>query len=197
MCTLDELDALRHYRAALQKLGISATHFEHLDLENESFWLFQLSGFMSEASVLFDTLNEKYFSGELVKPSIVYSSRSTGGYYHYGRNEIGISTAMTIEYGKKEFMETFLHEIAHMKVKSHGPRFHTLLKRLGGSGKRAPMTELLRYKREQYGVHVECPNCKQSLRYRTKRALHYACKRCCEQFNGGKFDRRFKLQLVH
>lgn len=193
-----ELELLHAYRRALEKHGVDPTQF---DLDNDFYWLFRLNELLAKAYRTFDEINRKHFSGLLIRPKIIFCNRATGGYYNKNRHTIGISLAMTVEHGELEFFETLLHEIAHISVLSHSPRFYQVLKRIGGSGKKAPMTVLLRAKRERflaehYSVRVRCPNCQKEYRYRTRRALRYACRTCCEKFAGGKFDARFKFQPV-
>jgi predicted SprT family Zn-dependent metalloprotease len=171
------------------------------DLDNDFFWLFRLDGFLAQARRKFDEVNRKFFSDSLVMPKIIFCNRATGGYYNKTRHTIGISLAMTIEHGEPEFFETLLHEIAHIAEQSHNARFYEILRRIGGTGRKAPATTLLRAKRERflaehYRVRVRCPNCKTEHRYRTRRALRYACRDCCNKFARGKFDERFRFEAL-
>lgn len=189
------LELIAAYRRALSRFGIEETEF---DLENEFFWLFRLDRFIALAYRTFDSINREHFQSSLSRPTIIFCNRSSGGYYHKSRHTIGISLAMTVEYGEAEFMETLLHEIAHILVQSHSPAFYNILGRIGGSGRKAPTTLLLRRKRERflterYPIRVRCPECKKEYRYRTRRALSYACRPCCERFSGGRFDVRFRF----
>jgi predicted metal-dependent hydrolase len=193
-----ELELLSSYRKTLTKLG---TEMPSHDLDNDFFWLFRLDGFLAQARRKFDEVNQKYFSDALLKPRIIFCNRATGGYYNKTRHTIGISLAMTIEHGEPEFFETLLHEIAHIAEQSHNARFYEILRKIGGTGRKAPATILLRAKRERflaehYRVQVRCPNCKKEGRYRTRRALRYACRDCCTKFAGGKFDERFRFEAI-
>lgn len=195
-----DLDLLRNYQKALVRHGAQATEIASFDLDNSFYWLFRLSELIARGYERFDRLNLEQFSGKYTRPLIQFCSRSTGGYYHKGRHEIGISLSMTVEHGEKEFFETLLHEIAHIAYHAHSPKFYELLSKLGGSGRKAPMTLLLSAKRatyveRNYPVIVRCPNCLREHRYRTRRALRYACRPCCTKFAGGKFDSRFKFVL--
>ena len=171
------------------------------DLDNDFFWLFRLDGFLAQARRKFDEVNRKFFSDTLLKPKIIFCNRATGGYYNKTRHTIGISLAMTIEHGEAEFFETLLHEIAHIAEQSHNARFYEILQKIEGTGRKAPTTILLHAKRERflaehYRVRVRCPNCKIEHRYRTRRALRYACRDCCTKFAEGKFDERFRFVEV-
>ncbi len=193
-----ELELLHSYQRALVKHGADAAP---LDLDNDFFWMFRLSGLIAKAYQKFDEINQKYFSNLLARPKIIFCNRSTGGYYNKTRHTIGISLAMSVEHGEGEFNETLLHEIAHIVEQSHSSRFYEVLKRIGGSGRKAPMTILLRAKRERflaehYAVRVRCPQCNAEYRYRTRRALRYACRPCCIKYAGGKFDPRFKFEIA-
>ncbi|MDP4199163.1 MAG: hypothetical protein Q8922_05325 [Bacteroidota bacterium] len=193
-----EIELLQAYRKKLERLNIEPEKIEHLDLGNDFYWLFRLSGILAGAYHQFDRLNEKHFAGRYPRPVIRFCNRSTGGYYNKTRHEIGISFAMTVEHGEGEFNETLLHEIAHIVYQAHSAAFYELLVRIGGSGRKAPMTLLLaakrvRYVERNYPVIVHCPNCKREHRYKTRRALRYACRPCCVKFAGGKYDSRFKF----
>jgi predicted SprT family Zn-dependent metalloprotease len=196
-----ELELLRAYRTKLSELGIEQSQIEKFDLDNDFYWLFRLTDLISLAYRIFDDLNRKFFENQLERPKIIFCARSTGGYYNKGRHTIGISLPMTIEFGEPEFFETLLHEIAHIVVSSHSPKFYKVLHAIGGSGKKAPLTLLLQAKRKlhaekHYPIVVHCPNCLRQSRYKTRRALRYACRICCNKYAGGKYDERFKLKTV-
>ncbi len=190
-----ELELLHSYRRALAKHGAEALS---LDLDNEFYWLFRLSELIAQAYRTFDDINRKYFADTLARPKIIFCNRSTGGYYNKTHHTIGISLVMAVEHGEVEFNETLLHEIAHIVEQSHSAKFYEVLRSIGGSGRKAPMTILLRAKRERflaehYSVRVRCPHCNAEYRYRTRRALRYACRPCCVKYASGKFDARFKF----
>jgi ribosomal protein L37AE/L43A len=196
-----EIELLRSYRERIIALGVHGEQLARLDLENEFYWLFRLSGLLAEAYRMFDKVNERHFASRLIRPKIIFCNRSSGGYYSRARHTIGISIAMTVEFGESEFFETLLHEIAHIVIQSHSVQFYALLTNLGGGGKKAPLTMLLaakraRYREKHYPVIVVCPNCKHEHRYRTRRALRYACRPCCTKYAGGKYDARFKFITV-
>ena len=190
-----EIELLHSYRRALAKHGADAPA---LDLDNDFYWMFRLNGLIAQGYQKFDEINQRFFSDRFARPKIIFCSRSTGGYYNKTRHTIGISLAMTVEHGEAEFLETMLHEIAHIVEQSHSPRFYEVLSKIGGSGRKAPMTILLRAKRERflaehYSVRVRCPNCNTEYRYRTRRALRYACRPCCIKYANGKYDARFRF----
>ena len=196
-----ELQLLAAYKRALIRHEVSSDLFATLDLDNEFYWLFRLDRLTAAAYATFEEINTRFFAGKYPRPLIVFCTRATGGYYHKGRHESGISLSMTIECGESEFMETLLHEIAHIVYMSHSPKFYELLSKIGGSGRKAPMTLLLAAKRatyqeRNYPVVVCCPNCKREHRYKTRRAMKYACRSCCNKFAGGRFDARFRFVAV-
>jgi predicted SprT family Zn-dependent metalloprotease len=184
--------------------AIRAAHpmqYESLDLGNDFYWMFRLSELLSQARRRFREVNEQFYADALTEPVIVFCRRTTGGYYNRKKHEIGISLAMTLECGEPEFYETLLHEVAHIRIGNHSAKFYAELRRIGGNGRKAPMTLLLAHKRKayvetRYPVIVECPGCRKQQRYRTRRALQYACKSCCTRHAGGKFDSRFKFVEV-
>lgn len=192
---------LRLYAAALKRHGVAPEAIAARDLENEFYWYFHLSGLIEKAYQVFDGINADRFSGELPRPLISFCPRSTGGFYHHRKHHIGISMAMTVEHGEAEFMETLLHEIGHIKYQDHSPQFYALIRSFGATGKKAPVTSLLEKKRKNYvlnnyPVEVSCPSCGIRSRFKTRRGLRYACKRCCDKFSGGKFDVRFKFVMA-
>lgn len=197
----EELHHLRLYVRALRRHGVSEDFIREKDFENEFYWYFELSRLMTLAYATFDEVNHTYFEGKLPTPLVTFCTRSTGGFYNKRKNHIGISMGMTAEHGEHEFMETLLHEIGHMKHSDHSPRFYALIRSIGATGKKAPMTKLLEHKRtnyvmSNYPVEVCCPSCGVRSRFKTKRALLYACRKCCDRFAGGKFDTRFKFVLA-
>jgi predicted SprT family Zn-dependent metalloprotease len=192
------MQLLAAYKRGLLRHEVNPELFSSLDLDNHFFWLFRLTELIAKAHAKFDEINARVFAGKYPRPRIQYCTRATGGYYHKGRHEIGISLAMTVECGESEFMETLLHEIAHIVHLSHSPKFYELLAKIGGSGRKAPMTLLLAakratYRERNYPVVVACPNCKREHRYKTRRALKYACRPCCNKFASGKYDARFRF----
>lgn len=197
----EELHHLRLYVRALRRHGASEDFIREKDFENEFYWYFELSRLMTLAFATFEQVNEKHFQGKLPRPLITFCTRSTGGFYNKRKNHIGISMGMTLEHGEHEFMETLLHEIGHMKHSDHSANFYTLIRSIGASGKKAPMTRLLDHKRTNYvltnyPVEVVCPSCGVRSRFKTRRALLYACRKCCDRFAGGKFDTRYKFILT-
>jgi predicted SprT family Zn-dependent metalloprotease len=197
----DELHHLRLYVRALRRHGATEDFIREKDFENEFYWYFELSRLMTLAHATFDDVNQKHFGGLLPQPLITFCTRSSGGFYNKRKNHIGISMGMTVEFGEKEFMETLLHEIGHMKHSDHSPNFYALIRSIGATGKKAPMTKLLEHKRvnylnSNYPVEVICPSCNVRTRFKTKRALLYACRKCCDRFNGGRFDLKYKFVLA-
>ena len=181
--------------------SIDPARAEALDLDNDFYWMFRLSELIALARARFDEVNRSFYDGALVLPDIFFCRRSTGGFYDRRKHQIGISLAMTLEFGELEFYETLLHEIAHFRIPNHSAKFYSELRRIGGSGRKAPLTLLLAHKRKihvekRYPVIVECPGCRRQQRYRTRRALQYACKACCTRHANGKFDSRFKFVEV-
>jgi predicted SprT family Zn-dependent metalloprotease len=194
------MELLSLYQRALVRHGVDPDAIARLDLDNSFYWLFRLSELIAKAYVTFDGINAKYFANKFARPHICFCTRATGGYYDRRKHEIGISLAMTIEHGESEFTETLLHEIAHIVHHAHSQAFYDVLSKIGGSGRKAPMTVLLKAKRasyveRNYPIRVRCPNCQREHRYKTRRALKYACKPCCQQYAGGKFDARFQFVI--
>ena len=197
-----ELDILAKYREQLQRYDAIDREIEALDLGNTFYWYFRLTSLILVAEATFDRLLGSHLPPNTPRPTIVFCNRSTGGYYNSRTHTIGISLAMTVEFGEPEFMETLLHEIAHIRYRAHDVKFYGFLRTLGGTGRKAPTTKLLRSKREtfrlkHYPVLVGCSGCGMQRRYKTRRGLNYACARCCRKYSNGKFDSRFRLQEIN
>ena len=187
--------------STLQRYDAPSNHFDQFDLYNDFYWLFRLNDLLTFADQTFERLNQVHFAGTLQKPQIAFCRRSTGGFYDHRKHLIGISLAMTVEFGESEFLETLLHEIAHIRVRAHNGAFYELLRKIGGTGRKAPRTKLLELKQasnqlKRYPILVCCPNCGLQRRYRPRRALHFACRACCTRHSGGAFDARFLLREV-
>jgi predicted SprT family Zn-dependent metalloprotease len=196
-----EMSLFESYRAKVRALLVPEEKLAPLDLDNDFYWYFRLTELMALAHRTFDEVNAKHFGGRLVRPKIIYCDRSSGGYYNKTQHVIGISLPMTVEFGEPEFFETLLHEIAHIPISDHSPKFYALLRGIGGTGRKAPVTMVLGAKRERYlatnyPVIVRCPSCLREQRYRTRRALKYACRSCCTKYARGNFDERFRFVEV-
>ena len=108
-------------------------------------------------------------------------------------------------HGQTEIDTTFLHELAHLlaqfragrkRIAPHGPEWRHACNDLGIVGEprchTLPFPVRRRARRYIYG----CPHCGRRFPrvHRFKRPT--ACLACCNARNGGRFDRRFRLQLI-
>jgi len=163
----------------------------------------------------FQRVNSWGFSGELPLIRLSWNSRlrsSAGRFFSgsplwrdpQGRPLIPERLAPRIEIAsyllKQEraaelIVDTMAHEMIHFwlwyrrKPFGHTALFHRKLKELGAS----------RYntvpQRQNYKYIYECPRCLG--RFPTRRRLsNVACLKCCRVFASGRFDSRFRLQLL-
>ena len=140
-------------------------------------------------AVEFRRLNETYFAGILVTPVIDVSVRKTyGGYYQPVSHRIVVSWQAYREHGLQESLNTFRHEVAHIRHLNHSQAFWSLAKQLGAAKKYAasPVASRLRPQRYTY----QCPACGIQI-HRSKRIRRSSCAKC-----DGKFNPEFQFILV-
>ncbi len=94
-------------------------------------------------------------------------------------------------------IDTVLHEIAHALAgheAGHGPEWKHIAQRLGARPERCTSSEEVTRPEPPYWAI--CPTCgRKSARYRRPRAAR-ACGDCCRAHAGGRYDARYRLQIV-
>lgn len=155
---------------------------------------------------LFRELNELHFGGRLELPVLTWNERlsSTAGRFTPGsRNPLRrrsplievASYLRELEDGAMHVSDTILHEMIHYqlwaegKPYGHTDEFHAIMRRVGAK-RYNPVPKSRPYKH-----WYECPQCRKRIPARRKIGIS-ACMDCCRSYAGGRYDRRFRLELV-
>lgn len=155
---------------------------------------------------IFQELNERHFDGFLDAPTLVWNSRlrASAGRFVPGSRKFFRVAPPTIEVAsylkdeieaEKHIRDTLAHEMIHYwlwvrrRPYGHTEEFYAKMKLIGTSRynpvpKRRPPKYLYR-----------CPGCEKTFPARRKLGP-LACLQCCKEKAGGKFDVRFKLEMV-
>lgn len=161
--------------------------------------IFSLETFFQEA-------NEKHFDGFLDPPVLAWNSRlrSSAGrfipgsrrFFRQAPPKIEIASYLVDEVGAEAFIrDTLAHEMIHLwlwvrrRPYGHTEEFLTKMRAMGTT--RYNPVPKLRGPKYIY----RCPNCGKEFPARRKLGV-LACLACCKRESGGKFDRRFRLDLV-
>lgn len=138
----------------------------------------------------FERLNAAHFAGRLTRPEIVISRRKTyGGYYQPRVHKIVLSWQAYQEHGWDETLNTFRHEVAHIKHPNHSAAFWALAAQLGVT-KRYASAPLQPTPRASPKFIYACPACGRRIaRHRRIRAA--SCASCDKRYNP-----QYALRLV-
>ena len=161
---------------------------------------------MHELLNLFQRVNEIHFDGFLEPPVLKWNSRlrSSAGRFIPGSRKwflerppvIEIATYLKEEIeAEKHLLDTIAHEMIHYwlwvrrRPYGHTPEFWEKMQLMGVSR----YNPVPRLKPPKY--LYRCPGCSRDFPARKKWGK-LACATCCKTHSGGKFDIRFKLELV-
>lgn len=156
--------------------------------------------------MIFQIINEKHFDGFLESPVLCLNSRlrSSAGRFIPGSRKFFREAPPKIEiasylYEEKEaealIRDTMAHEMIHFwlwvrrRPYGHTDEFYRKMNEMGVS--RYNPVPRLRTPKYLY----RCPGCSKDFPVR-RRLGSLACLECCKTEAGGKFDSRFKLELV-
>jgi len=161
---------------------------------------------MLSLEALFQEVNEKHFDGFLDVPELVWNPRlrSAAGrfipgsrkFFRQAPPKIEIASYLQNEEGAEALIrDTMAHEMIHLwlwvRRKPYGHTEEFLVKmRAMGTTRYNPVPKLRGPK-----YIYRCPACTKDFPARRKLGV-LACLDCCKKESGGRFDRRFKLELV-
>jgi predicted SprT family Zn-dependent metalloprotease len=161
---------------------------------------------MRDLSALFERINREHFDGFLDEPGLRFNSRlrTSAGRFLPGSRRWWIDQPPIIEVasylltetdGERHVADTMAHEMIHYwlwvrrRPYGHTEEFLAKMRLMGAS--RYNEVPRRRPHRYLYG----CPGCRAEFRAR-KLLGKLACKECCRTQAGGKYDSRFRLELL-
>ncbi len=134
------------------------------------------------------------------------SAKRRFGCCNYGRKTIGLSMPLCSENLDKidtKITDTMLHELAHAfsvhvygirEGRGHGYNWQHIAKQIGCDGKRCFDSDKVNLPKSKYTLL--CESCGKSTPKHKVIRKTYACGKCCNEHNNGKFSDKFRLKLV-
>ena len=128
------------------------------------------------------------------------------GTCHYVSKKISLSLPLCSENLDKietRIYNTILHELAHafcVEVygikhgRGHGSNWKSIAKQIGCDGERCYDGETVNRPKGKYSLI--CDNCGYESPKHRKVTRQYACAKCCNEHNGGKFSKDYLLRFV-
>ena len=155
---------------------------------------------------MFETLNRDCFAGVLSPLPITWNSRlrTTAGRFVSGHRKlfrqrpprIEIASYLLEETNAEELIrDTLAHEMIHYwlwarrRPFGHTAEFYAKMRELGVS-RYNPVP-----RQRPYKYLYKCPSCTKAFPARRRLAL-MACRTCCDEKSGGRYDSRFKLMRL-
>ena len=108
-------------------------------------------------------------------------------------------------HGKGEIDRTLRHELAHLlaqfrvgrrRIAPHGTEWRRACSDLGIEGEARCHQLAFPIRRQRRPYLYACPHCRRDFPRTRPLRRTSACLACCRAFSHGRYDRRFKLQLV-
>ena len=130
--------------------------------------------------------------------------RTAAGRADYNRKLISLNPRLR-EHGADEIDRTLRHELAHLlahfrakrrRISPHGPEWRQACRDLGIADEQRCHTLPFPISRRTRRLLYRCPSCALEFPRVRKIRRAVACLACCRQHSGGRFDARFRLQLV-
>jgi SprT protein len=158
----------------------------------------------TEARELLNSLGAKRIAREL---RVEWNPRlkTAAGRADYRHKLISLNPRLVQHPG--EIDRTLRHELAHLlaqfreksrrRISPHGPEWQQACRDLGIADEKRCHTLPFSAKRCARRFIYRCPNCQRDFHRVRKIKRAVACLACCRAHNGGEFDARFRLQLVH
>ena len=128
------------------------------------------------------------------------------GCCNYTRKQISLSKPLSLENLDKvdtQITDTMLHELAHafsvhvygMKEgRGHNYNWKHIAKQIGCDGERCFDSDDVNMPKSKYSLI--CDNCENETPKHKMVKKNYACGKCCNEHNNGKFTEKYKLRLV-
>lgn len=121
-------------------------------------------------------------------------AKSRFGQCNFRTKTITLSKELTELNEPDKVINTIKHEIAHALVGAghgHNLTWKNKAVEVGCLPQRCYSKEVIT---PQYKYTWECPNCKR--RINSRRKIKSSCYKCCNQFNNGKYTKKFKFKKV-
>lgn len=175
-------------------------------------------GTINEVKVLVNELLSTEFTIEAKGRTYTMSAKGIGysfafnnrkrafGTCNYTRKLIGLSLPLCSENLDKvhtRIKNTILHELAHafcvevygiVHGKGHGSNWKSIAIQIGNDGQRCFDSDSVNTPKSKYTI--VCDNCGYSAPKHRKITRQYACAKCCNEHNGGKFTSAYLLKIV-
>jgi len=126
------------------------------------------------------------------------------GVCNFAKKKITVSLplfhALKEDVREEKVKDTILHEIAHALAGNragHGRQWQAIAHRIGSRAERCGGDDLLDMSRVRSKYTATCRKCGEvSPMHRYSKHMYFkACGACCDQYNGGKYDERFLLNI--
>ena len=175
-------------------------------------------GTLNDVRVLVDELMSKEFKITTYSGTYSVSAKGLGyrfefnnrkrafGTCNYSQKKISLSLPLCTENLDKietRIQNTILHEIAHAlcvyvygirSCRGHGSNWKAIAKQIGCDAKRCFDSSTVNVPKGKYSLI--CDNCGDESPKHRKVTRTYACAKCCNQHNGGRFSDKFLLRFV-
>jgi len=130
--------------------------------------------------------------------------RSTAGRASYHLNLVELNPRLK-EIGADEVHRTLWHEVAHLvahernrrrRIAPHGKEWQQACADLGIPGESTTHHLPLPTRKISRRLVYVCPSCKSEIHRVRKMKRTSACYTCCKAYNNGRYDDRFRLNLI-
>jgi len=130
--------------------------------------------------------------------------RSAAGHAEYGKARILLNGRLCA-HGDEEIDRTLRHELAHLlaqaragrrRIAPHGAEWRRACADLGIAGEARCHSLPFPIRRQKRRYLYACPHCRRDFARTRRLRRASACLACCRAHNRGRYDQRFKLQLV-
>jgi SprT protein len=130
--------------------------------------------------------------------------RSAAGRAEFAALRVVLNCRLS-DHGHAEIDRTLRHELAHLlaqfragrrRIAPHGAQWRRACADLGIAGEARCHNLPFPVRRQKRRYLYSCPNCRRSFALTRRLRRASACLACCRTHNNGRYEERFKLQLV-